>query len=188
MMQIIPSIHPIGALISTSFLAILTGTLWWMLHPRAFVTRAAARARQSVFSIKKILVPTVGLPYTERSVELACRLGEAQKAEILLTYVLEVPRTMPLGIPLPEAEEEANNALKRATEIVLLHGLPTRKIVQRARMAGEDIARSAKELNVDMIVVGIQTEEGKGGGNPLSKTADAILKHSSCEVIIDKLP
>jgi nucleotide-binding universal stress UspA family protein len=95
---------------------------------------------------------------------------------------------MPLGVPLPDAEKEANSALERATEIVLLHGLPTKKVVQRARVAGEDIAKSAKELDVDMIVVGIQPEEGKGGVNPLGKTADAILKHSSCEVIIDKLP
>jgi len=181
------SIHPIGALISTFFMAVLTGTLWWMLHPRAFVTQAAARARQSVLAIKKIMVPTVGLPYTERSVELACRLGEAQKAEILLTYVLEVPRTMPLGIPLPDAEEKANNALERAAGIVSLHGLPTQSIVQRARMAGEDIVKAAKELNIDMIVIGIQQEES-GGGGYLSKTAEAILKHSSCEVIIDKLP
>jgi len=162
MIDVMASIHPLGALISLSFLMILLGTLWWMLHPSTFVTQAAARARQSVFSIKKILVPTVGLPYTERSVELACRLGEDQKAEIILTYVLEVPRTMPLGIPLPDAEATANRALERATDIVLLHGLPTKKIVQRARMAGEDIAKSAKELDVDMIVVGIQQEEGKG--------------------------
>jgi hypothetical protein len=68
MIDFIASIHPLGALLSFSFLGILLGTLWWMLHPNAFVTQAAARARQSVFSIKKILVPTVGLPYTERSV------------------------------------------------------------------------------------------------------------------------
>ncbi len=182
----IPEINPLGMLISICFISVLSGTLWWMLHPRAFVTHAAAKARQSVFSIKNILVPTVGLPYTERSVELACRLGEDQKATISLAYVLEVPRTMPLGIAMPEAEFEAESALERAANIVMLHKLPMQKIIHRARAAGEDVAKIAKDLNVDMIVLGIQQEPGSRM-DPLDKTAHAILKHSSCEVIIDKL-
>lgn len=180
-------INPFGALISICFLTLLASTLWWMLHPKVFVTHAAAKARQSVFAIKKILVPTVGLPYTERSVELACRLGEEQKAQIALAYVLEVPRTMPLGIAMPDAEEEAESALDRAANIVMLHKLPMQKIVHRARVAGEDISKMAKDLDADMIVLGIQEEAG-ARADPLSKTAYAILKHSSCEVIIDKLP
>jgi nucleotide-binding universal stress UspA family protein len=183
----ISTIHPLGALISIVFLSLLSATLWWMLHPSAFVTQAAARARQSVFAIKKILVPTVGLPHTERSVELACRLGETQKAEICLAYVLEVPRTMHLGIAMPEAEQEAEQALERASTIVTLHGLPLRKIIHRARVAGEDITRIAQELDVDLVVLGIHEEAG-AHADPLNKTATAILKHSSCEVIIDKLP
>jgi nucleotide-binding universal stress UspA family protein len=182
-----PQISLLGALIALAFILLLCGTLWWMLHPRAFVTHAAAKARQSVFAVKKILVPTVGLPYTERSVELACRLGDAQKAEIYLTYILEVPRTMPLGIPLPDAEKEAEEALERASQIVLLHHLPMHKVVHRARVAGDDIAKIAKDMEMDMIVLGSQEEAGSHA-DPLSKTANAILKNASCEVIIDRLP
>jgi len=177
----------LGALIATVFVSVLSGTLWWMLHPRAFVTQAAAKARQSVFAIKKIMVPTVGLPYTERSVELACRLGRAQKAEICLTYILEVPRTMSLGMPLPNLEKEAEDALERASQIVSLHRLPMKKVVHRARVAGDDIARVAKDMEMDLIVLGIQEEAGSRA-DPLNKTATAILKNASCEVIIDKLP
>ena len=144
-------VHFLGVVISIAFLSILIGTLWWMLHPRAFVTHAAAKARQSVFAVKKIMVPTVGLPYTERSVELACRLGDAQKAEIYLTYILEVPRTMPLGIPLPDAEKEAEGALERAAQIVLLHNMPMQKVVHRARVAGDDIPKIAKDMEMDML-------------------------------------
>ena len=182
-----PEISLLGALIFIFFIAVLSGTLWWMLHPRAFVTQAAAKARQSVLSVKKILVPTVGLPHTERSVELACRLGRKQKAEIYLVYILEVPRTMSLGIPLPDAEKEADEALDRASQIVLLHNLPMQKLIHRARVAGDDIAKIAKEMEMDMIVLGIQ--EGIGVySDPLNKTANAVLKNASCEVIIDKIP
>jgi len=181
------SIHPLGAVISTGFLSILIGTLWWMLHPKAFVTQAAAKARQSVLAVKKILVPTIGLPHTERSVELACRLGRKQKAEIYLTYILEVPRTMPLGVPLPDAEKQAEEALERASQIVLLHKMPMQKLIHRARVAGDDISKIAKDMEMDMIVLGIQEEAGSHA-DPLNKTANSILKNASCEVIIDKLP
>lgn len=182
-----PEINPLGAVIAFIFVSSLISVLWWMLHPPAQIPLAAAKARQSFFSVKKILVPTVGLPYSERGVELACRLGDAQKAEILLTFVLEVPRTMPLGIPLAEAEKQANEALERAASIVKLHGLSSREIIQRARLAGEEIARIARDQDVDMIVVGIRPEVGLRG-ELLGRTSDIILRNAPCEVVIDKLP
>ncbi|MBI3804950.1 MAG: universal stress protein [Nitrospirae bacterium] len=183
----IAQIHPLGAAIALFFVVSLFSILWWMLHPPLYIPAAAAKARRSVFAVKKILVPTVGLPYAERGVELACRLGSEQGAEILLTYVVEVPRTMPLGIPLPEAEQEGNEALERASSIVKLHGLPSQKILQRARLAGEEIARIARERDIDMIILGIRSDPGLKG-ELLGRTSDIILRHSPCEVVIDKLP
>lgn len=183
----ISQIHPFGAAIAIFFLVSLISILWWMLHPPAYIPAAAAKARRSVFAVKKILVPTVGLPYSERGVELACRLGDEQEAEIFLIYVIEVPRTMPLGIPLAEAEKMASEALERADSIVTLHGMKSQKIIQRARLAGEEIARVARDRDVDMIVVGIRPDAGLRG-ELLGRTSDIILRHSPCEVLIDKLP
>ncbi len=182
-----PQVSLLGTLIFTFFISVLWGTLWWMLHPSAFVTQAAAKARQSASAVKKILVATVGLPHTERSVELACRVGRKQKAEIYLTYILEVPRTMPLWVLLPAKEKEAEEALERAAQIVGLHKLPIKKVIHRARVAGDDIAKIAKDMAMDMIVLGIQAGAGVYS-DPLDKTANAVLKNASCEVIIDKLP
>lgn len=187
MIDLIDQINPLGAVISLFFVVSLISILWWMLHPPDYIPAAAAKARHSVFAVKKILVPTVGLPYAERGVELACRLGSEQGAEILLTYVVEVPRTMPLGIPLPDAEQEGNEALERASSIVKLHGLPSQKILQRARLAGEEIARIARDRDVDMIILGIRSEPGLRDAI-LGRTSDIILRHSPCEVLIDKLP
>jgi len=187
MIDLIDQINPLGGVIALFFVVSLISILWWMLHPPDYIPAAAAKARRSVFAIKKILVPTVGLPYAERGVELACRLGAEQGAEILLTYVVEVPRTMPLGIPLPDAEQEGNEALERACSIVKLHGLPSQKILQRARLAGEEIARIARDRDVDMIILGIRSEPGLKDAI-LGRTSDIILRHSPCEVLIDKLP
>jgi len=182
-----PPIHPLGAAIAIFFVTALASILWWMLHPPAHIPLAIARARQSVASVKRILVPTIGLPYAERGVELACRLGLAQKAEILLTYVMEVPRTMPLGIQLIEAEKNANEVLDRAEAIVELHHLQSEKIFQRARLAGEEISKIAQKRNVDMIVLGVRPKKGLRG-EIFGKTSDSILRHAPCEVIIATLP
>jgi len=180
-------IDPIGLIIALLFAGSMGGLLIWMLRLPANIPAAAAKARRSVFAIKRILVPTVGLPYSERAVELACRLGQEQKADVILVHVVEVPRTMPLGVPLPEAEAEAAKALERAESIVTLHGLKSQKILQRARIAGEEIARIPAKEEADMIVLGARAKVGLRD-EILGRTSDLVLRHAPCEVIIDKLP
>lgn len=179
--------HLIGIMLAMIFSSTMGAFLWWMLHPPRQVGEAAAKARHSLFAVKKILVPTSGFPYSERGVELACRLGQEQKAEIFLAYIMEIPRTMPLGIPLPDLELKAKEALERADSIVVLHGLKTDKMIHRARIAGEEISRIARENDVDMIVLGIRSHIGLTE-NILGRTSDVLLRHAPCEVIIDKLP
>lgn len=180
-------IHPMGLILALLFAGSMGGLLLWMLWLPIQIPAAAAKARRSVFAVKRIVVPTVGLPYAERAVELACRLGQEQNAEVLLVHVLEVPRTLPLGVPLPEAEAEAVRILERAESIVTLHGLKSQKIVHRARIAGEEIARIAGEQDVDMIVLGARAKVGLRE-EMLGRTSDLVLRHAPCEVIVDKLP
>ena len=175
----------IGLIIALAFTVSLSWIMWWMLHPPAQVTAAVAKARRSVDAIKRILVPTHGMPYSDRGVELACRLGAEQNAEIVLTYILEVPRTLPLGAEIPREEEKAKDALTRAESIVKIHGLPVICKMERAREAAEEIIRSAKEYDVDIIVMGVRPRL-----NPaqmvIGRTTDILLRRAPCEVIIDR--
>jgi len=180
-------IHPLGLALALLFAGTMGALLLWMLWLPVQIPAAAAKAHRSVFAIKRILVPTVGQPYSERAVELACRLGQEQKAEVILVHILEVPRTMPLGVPLPEAEAEAFKVLERSESIVTLHGLKPQKLVQRARIAGEEIARIAGEQDVDMIVLGARAKIGLRD-EILGRTSDLVLRQAPCEVIVDKLP
>jgi nucleotide-binding universal stress UspA family protein len=117
---------------------------------------------------------------------LACRLGEDQKAEILLAYLLEVPRTLPLGASMPQEEAKAREALEMAKTIVDLHGLPSRMETLRARVAGERIAQAAREQDIDMIIVGM----GPGMGLPyeaFARTVDVLMHKAPCELLIDRV-
>ena len=147
---------------------------------------AAAKARRAVGAIKKILVPTSGTAYSERGIELACRLGEEQKAEVYLIHVIEVPRTLPMEAPMPEAESRAQGILKEGESIVSLRGLPVKGEVRRGRVAGEEIIRAAKDWDADLIVMGIRSEIHMAQ-EILGRTSDLVLRRAPCEVIVDKL-
>ena len=176
----------IGGLLAFVFAASMSILLWWMLHVPRAIPLAVARARRTVGAIKKILVPTSGTLYSERGIELACRLGEEQKAEIYLINVIEVPRTLPLDAPLHEAETKAGEAITRGEEIVTLRGLPVKGEVKRGRVAGEEIIRAAKDYEADLIVMGIRSEI-RMAREILGRTSDLVLRRASCEVILDKL-
>jgi nucleotide-binding universal stress UspA family protein len=179
-------IHPLGFILAVVFAVSMGGLMWWMLRVPPYLPAPVAKARVSVEAIKRILVPTVGTVFAGREVELACRLGEDQKAEILLGYLLEVPRTLSLGAPMPQEEAKAREALQLAKTIVDLHGLPSRTEILRARVAGERITQAAREEDIDLIIVGMRP----GMGLPyeaFARTVDVLMRKAPCELLIDRV-
>lgn len=177
--------HPLGALLAALFALSMGGLIWWMLRVPPYLPAPVAKARVSLEAVHRILVPTIGPAFAGREVELACRLGQEQGAEIRLAFLLEVPRTLPLGAPLPEAETRAKEALAMAKTIVDLHQLSSQEQILRARVAGEEIVRAAREQEVDMIVMGMKP--GEGAIEPFSRTMSVLLHKAPCELIIDRL-
>lgn len=176
----------LGAILATGFAAAMATLLLWMLRVPRAVSLEVARAVRSVGAVRTILVPILEAYYSERAVELASRLGQDQKAKILLGYIVEVPRTLSLGVPLPGAEEAGKRALDRAKQIVALHALEAETEVVRAREAGEGVARIANDYDVDLIVLGISPDSGLVEGST-ARVAESLFRHAPCEVIIDRL-
>src|SRR3972149_4710506 len=129
----------LGIVLAALFGLSMGSLMWWMLHPPAQVQPEVAKARRSMGGLKRILVATNGTSYSERAIELACRLGIEQQAEILVVNVIEVPRTLPLEARIGQAEEKSQAALQRGREIVELHNLNPIAISERAREASEGI-------------------------------------------------
>ncbi|MBW3625361.1 MAG: universal stress protein [Armatimonadetes bacterium] len=173
------------------FILLFLGFLYFLRRrsraSRIAVPQAAASARQSMRAVKQILVPTAGTEYSERAVELACRMGEDQQAKIHLMHVIVIPRSQPIGTPQPEEEGKAKEALNRARSIVQSHGLESETWVERARTAGEGILVRAKALAPDVIVVGMRPAYDPGA-SLLDRTTHAILREAPCEIIIDMMP
>jgi len=180
-------ISTLGVMLAISFAASMGGLLWWMLHPPAPIGAAVARAVRGVSAARRILVPAKGASYSDRAVELACRLGQEQEAEIVLVYVIEVPLALPLGTPLERDEATAQEALERSSQIVQLHGLRPRPMVKRDRDVARGVLGVANDQAVDLVVLGVNPRR-IAAGDSMGKSIEAILKKSGIEVIVDLVP
>lgn len=180
--------HPLGVLIALVFILILGSTLFWMLRVPSAMTQEVARAVFSVQATRCIIVPILDLFYTERAVELACRMGKRQEAGIVLAYIIEVPRLVTLDSPLPrDIEDRAQQALKDARSIVERHGLKAITTTLRAREANEGISQTVQNYGGDMVVLGVQAV-ARHLPSIFTRTAEALMRRPPCEVLIDSMP
>lgn len=180
--------HPLGVLFALVFVMILGSTLFWMLRLPTPMAQEVARAVFSVQATRCIIVPILDLFYTERAVELACRMGKQQDAGIVLAYIVEVPRLLTLDSPLPqEVDQRAQQALKHACSIVERHGLKAMSALLRAREANEGINQIVQTYHGDIVVLGVQAVE-RHLPSIFTRTADALMRRPPCEVLIDSMP
>jgi nucleotide-binding universal stress UspA family protein len=182
-----PHVTLLGAILAAIFAGAMFTIIWWMLHPPPPVSLSTAKATVAMSAIHRIIVPTTGTTYSEKAVELACRLGWEQKAEIIVAYVIEVPFTLPLNAVLEKSETIAKEVVERARDIVKHHNMPVIARIERARKVGEGLIRLAKEMEADLIVIGIKPLRGITE-KIMGRTSETLLRHAPCEVIIDRRP
>ncbi len=142
-------------------------------------------SRRSVGALRRIIVPVDPNVASGRAVELACRLGEAQKAEIVLVHVVSVPHLLPLDHPLPEATRRGERALTLGHVIAAEHGLPCRTRLMQERSVAASIVRLAQHERADLIVMAL-ADQAPGEEDRISKTAQEVLRRAPCEVLIDR--
>lgn len=161
--------------------------LWRKLKPQTPEQIAVEQAEAGVSSIKKILVPVRGEPYHERAVELACRLGRSQKAEIVVCSVLVVPLAQPLSTCMAADEKIAQDSLARAEKIVEHHGMKAHARIERERDVARGVLKVVQELEVDGVVLGVNPKR-LAAGEAVGTATQELLRKSHVEVIVDMHP
>jgi nucleotide-binding universal stress UspA family protein len=107
---------------------------------------------------RSIIVPLLD-PLTWRAaLEVACDLARERGAGIVLVQVLEIPWTLGLDVPLPEAEEKARALLETARSIVARRNLSVESRVLRHRAATDAILELSRETGAEVIVAGSSTQ------------------------------
>jgi nucleotide-binding universal stress UspA family protein len=177
----------VGALLAILFASSMGGILWWMLHPPAPIGAAVARAFRGVSALKRILVPVKGTTYSDRAVELACRLGAEQQAELILAYVIEVPLSLPLNTPLDQEQKKAEESVGRAVDLVKLHNLKPIPIIKRDREVGRGVLSVVNDYDADLVVIGLNPRR-VAAGDSVGRGIETILRRAGIEVIIDMVP
>lgn len=178
-------LSPLGISLGLVFLAAMSYLFFWMFRVPPALPQAVAQVRRSVTAIRKILVPVIEAVSSARAVELAARMGETQQAELILAFVVEVPLTLALGTPLPEAEARGQEVLKNAAQIAALHSLPVEQRMIRHRQAADGILQLARDEDVDAIVLGAGFKR-RTIPSDIGRTTVELLRRAPCEVIVDR--
>jgi nucleotide-binding universal stress UspA family protein len=179
--------HPIGILLAFVFAVLISSLFLWMFKVPPMLPLPVIQVRHSVSALRKIVVPIGESIPSERAVELACRLGHDQKAELVLVHVITVPYSMSLNAPLPEQEKAAQRVLEIGCQIAAGFGIHAQTRLLRQRHVADGVLQVARDEEADAIVLGVGIKSRVPGTDWGRTTAD-LLQRAPCEVIVDKVP
>jgi APA family basic amino acid/polyamine antiporter len=134
-----------------------------------------------------ILVPLKLGPIGEEMVATAVKLAQESGASVWALHVVRVPMDRPLDDELADEEESAAAALAEAQLLGADHRVEVKGKTVRARSIGEAIVTQAKELGVDLIVVG-SAPKWRRQSRFFSPTVEYVLKKAPCEVLVVAFP
>lgn len=136
---------------------------------------------------RRIIVPLLDSATWREAASVACDLATEHGAEILLVHVLEIPWTLGLDVPLPEAEEKARALLETARSVVAHRNLEVRSRILRHRSAAEAIVELARAMGAEVIVTA-------SGASPwwsrarLGRTVSGLLRYAPAQVVVVRVP
>jgi APA family basic amino acid/polyamine antiporter len=153
-----------------------------------------------------ILVPIFGSPLDDDIIQTAGRLATDDHERpggpvIEAVWVFELPLSLPLDAPLPEAQvERARAALARAKAVGEEYaGVSVATTVVRARRTGQAIVTEARERGVEAIVLAAEEPSRIRGGtrfggssgpldNYVGEISKYVIRKAPCRVIITAPP
>ena len=139
---------------------------------------------------KRILLPTDGSKYSDKSEKHALALAAANNAEIIALSVVE--NSFSLNLPDSDTISEVNQLLKSETEKNLNkverlrdeEGLDvkiTKKVAEGS--PARVILETSEEENIDLVVIG---SSGKTGFDKflMGSVAEKVVKSAKCSVLV----
>ena len=146
--------------------------------------------------LRRILLPTDFSGCANYALPYAAAIARAAKANIICINVVEpiVPAVGYTGLaeamPIAEISEQLEDSAEREMPDVLgcevLHGLDVEEVIAHGDAAAE-IVRVANEREVDLIVISSHGRTGLGR-IIFGSTAEAIVRHARCPVLVVKPP
>jgi universal stress protein A len=146
--------------------------------------------------LRRILLPTDFSGCANYAFPYAAAIARATQARIICVHVVErvVPSVgysgladpMPIADMSEQLEESAERELPRLTDCEELTGLEVEEVIVHGDAAAE-IVRVAGEQEADLIVISSHGRTGLGR-MIFGSTAEAVVRHASCPVLVVKPP
>ena len=142
-----------------------------------------------ILRLKKILVPTDFSETSKKAVQYALRFAEQFGCEIALLYVVE-PATPMIGAPLaiePTTDEDEFTMAQGdlAALVAEAHDNGARSVTSLVRVGHtpNEIAKAAKDLDIDLIIIGTH---GYTSWRHLciGSTAERVVRTAPCPVLV----
>lgn len=111
---------------------------------------------------RRILLPFTGTSISERSLQAALRLAQAEDATIMPAYLATVSRSLPLDAAVPRQAAEAMPVLEAIEQKAHARGVPVDTRVQRGRTYRHALARLLETETVDRVIVSASTDPHQG--------------------------
>lgn len=135
-------------------------------------------------TVSRVVVPVVG--DWQHALEHACKLVKGMPATVEVVYLVVVPRTQPIDVPMPDAEAAATDCEKEAARIGRRYSVKVETRTERVRDAVRGFMQIVPHERYDLAVVGV----GKVSmaDYHIAHTIATELMHSApCETIYLKV-
>ncbi len=137
--------------------------------------------------LKRIVVPVQGARTDEEALALACNLAKKDKSEIVLLYVIEVRRNLPIDAELSDEIQKGEQVLDSVQRFADKLGCRVQTDLLQAREAGPAIVNECIERDAQLVVMGVPYHE-KYGEYCVAPRAQYVLEHATCRVILAREP
>lgn len=131
-----------------------------------------------------IIIPIIKGFDTEFSLSIAGRIAKDTKQKVVLIYLMEVARNLPLGTPLPEQEKAANDALNDAGKLASLANLSVIRYVERVRHMEEGLLNVLHHYDASYILLSLNSTIVTD--DPLLTLVNLLMLRAPCNLIIGK--
>ena len=145
------SLNPVGITVGILYLALVVGFAGWMTGVGP--ARASSRVNKEWIHRNCIIVPLTDSPTSDQTLNLACRLASGRHAHLILAYVIQVPMTLGLDVPLQAAEEHGRLVLQDGARIAAQLDVVAEMRLIHHRTRSQAILELAQESGAETIVI-----------------------------------
>jgi nucleotide-binding universal stress UspA family protein len=141
-------------------------------------------------NIKKILMPTDGSDYSIRAAEYGISIAKMLGAEVIVVYVIDtivlsqLDKEAEIEIAEQELKQDGERYINYVISLARTAGTKTTSLIAKGRPF-EQIVHLAKDLEVDLIVMGTY---GRRGTERIliGSVVERVIEYSSCPVLVVK--